>query len=102
MHQPLHYRSVPTEIEAIQWTGTNPYAVRAFTGETDNHFVFATQDGIENAELYVAANKSWVHISVGEWVAKDELGFYPIKDEVFKKKYRQINNRGDFVPPYDR
>lgn len=37
--------------------------------------------------LFVAANTEWLSLEPLEWVAKDHLGFYPIKDEVFVKKY---------------
>ena len=36
----------------------------------------------------MAANDAWLQIEDGEWVAKDDHGFYPIKDDVFARKYR--------------
>lgn len=90
------YTSIPTTIDAIQWTGDNHYAVRAFTGMhtvedggIGNHMVFTTQDG--PGELYVAANKAWLPLEEGEWIIKDALGFYPCKDSVFRAKYRKAD-----------
>ena len=84
------------EVEAIQWTGDNPYAVRDFTGthEPDperggNHYVFTTQSG--HGELYVAANKAWLDLEIGEWVIKDSLGFYPCKAEIFALSYELVD-----------
>lgn len=80
------------EIEAIQWTGDNPYVVREFTGMHaveggGNHMIFTTQDGSDQAELFVAANNSWLRITAGEWIIKDSLGFYPCNQDIFAAKY---------------
>ena len=82
----------PVVIEAIQWTGSNPYAVREFTGvhvypSGADHVVFTTQKGPLLAELYVAANAAWVSIEVGEWVIRDSRGFYPCKPDIFEAMY---------------
>lgn len=87
------YLKQPVAVEAIQWTGKNPYAVRAFTGMhtphhgIGNHFVFTTQAGC--GELYVAANHTWVPVEIGEWIIQDSRGFYPCKADVFAETYRE-------------
>jgi hypothetical protein len=80
------YISRPTEIEAIRWTGNNWDDVRAWC---DDHVL---PGGLYEmrVKLYVAANEAWVIIERGEWIAKDRHGFYPVKDDVFIDKYRQV------------
>jgi hypothetical protein len=79
------YTSVPTTIEAIQWDGIHPEPMAEWMGDSWSHDTGALHSiGL----IYVAANDKWLEIEPGEWVARDELGFYPIKDAVFTKKYR--------------
>ena len=40
--------------------------------------------------LFVAANNGWLDLQVGEWIAKDDFGYYPIKDEQFKRVYEEV------------
>lgn len=89
------FQKRPVQVQAIQWTGENPYAVRAFTGmhktePSGDHFVFTVQDGIDNAKLYVAANDAWLDIEIGEWVIRDDRGFYPCKPDIFAATYEQV------------
>ena len=44
-------------------------------------------------QIWVAANNAWLALEEGEWVLQDELGFYPCKDVVFRKKYHKVPNR---------
>lgn len=97
---PGTYRSVPGDIDAIQWTGYNGEAVANFVGPHPHHHqtcgfqvsATAASSGPYSAKLWVAANDAWVTIETDEWVAKDERGFYLIKDDVFQRKYREAEN----------
>lgn len=84
------YVSIPTQIEAVQWTGENAKELEEFCGvreleEGETQPIFSN-DPIRG-HLYVAANGAWLDLEIGEWILKDELGFYPCKDKVFRKKY---------------
>lgn len=109
----MKYTSLPVEIEAVQFTGENWNEMHEFTGhrilegltESDGRQAYADifneigtylsdvvtvavrDDLPAAAELWVEANQCHLPLVVGEWVAKDSLGFYPIKNEVFIKKY---------------
>lgn len=93
MRDPGKFRKLPVEVQAIQWTGSNPAAVRAFTGEHcphpngGTHMVFTVQSG--HGELFVAANNAWVDIEIGEWVIRDARGFYPCKPDIFAVTYEE-------------
>ena len=78
------YVSVPTQIRALRWTGTNGEAIKNWTGG----FEYGPIDG--SAVLWVDANHAWIEIEIGEWVAQDTHGFYPIKDDIFQMKYREF------------
>lgn len=88
------YRKRPVEIEALQWTGDNLAQMQAFVGvRTDSH-ALENEQGFDvfraGPRLYVAANEAWLPIDVSEWVAKDRLGFYPIKDSMFHESYELV------------
>jgi hypothetical protein len=81
-------------LEAVQWTGENAVELNEWTktegsdGQINAGFIwnFGAPEG--PARLWVEANGTWLPIEIGEWVAKDSLGFYPIKDEQFRKSWR--------------
>lgn len=90
MNGPQRFRKRPVEVEAMQWTGDNAAAMRAFTGvhKTESggeHLVFTTQSGY--GELFVAANGAWLPLEIGEWVLHDTRGFYPCKPDIFAETY---------------
>lgn len=82
----------PKEIEAVQWTGTNADEVKRFVygpvpthGGASGNFVVWTTD--RPACLWVEANRAWLNVDVDEWIVKDSLGFYPIKNDMFIETY---------------
>lgn len=97
----------PVEFEAVQWNGQNLKELREFCGTRKDddgydHQVFnpigtyllPDDEGFEpsqRGELWVAANKSVLPIDLGEWVVKDDLGFYPCKDEIMRKNNTEID-----------
>lgn len=85
----MKYQKLPTTIEAVQFTGDNWAEMHAFTGHVRINDVVMDvfRGGAQDTMLWVAANQSWLPIEISEWVAKDKLGFYPIKDEQFKLSY---------------
>jgi hypothetical protein len=79
------YRSKPvvTVIEAMQWTGNNIDDLWNWAGV--NRVYGPTE--VNPLRLFVAANNVWLDLEVGEWIIKDDLGFYPCKDKMFTAKY---------------
>lgn len=67
-------------IKALQYTGDNVEGLSQWVGKapdgTNGFDVYRS-----GPRLWVQANKSWLSIEEGEWVAKDRHGFYPIKDD---------------------
>jgi hypothetical protein len=76
------FRRKPTEIDAIQWTGFNRVGVHQFGARTK----------MEEGKLYlwVQANKAWLPLEQDEWIAKDFLGYYPIKHEAITRNYEEV------------
>jgi hypothetical protein len=104
---PKKYQKKPTTIEALQWTGDNLEEMREFCGirlTRDNYaiqvfnplgtYLPATPDQTTSftSELWVAANGGILAIETGEWVAKDDLGYYPIKDGHFQQLYSEVTD----------
>lgn len=88
------YRKKPVTVEAVQWTGGNFVECNTFVGEfqtadgiTESGIRFGTEDQMR---IWVAANKEWLDLEVGEWILKDLLGFYPCKDEMFQHSYEPV------------
>lgn len=90
------YRKRPTEVEAIQFTGKNHDEIKNFVGShtiiDTPAFRYGPVDGAP-AELWVAANNSWLPIEAGEWVIQDSLGFYPCKEDKFAETYDEVDER---------
>jgi hypothetical protein len=89
------------KVEAIKWTGENPYAVRAFTGEFvrpnsgARHMVFTTQDRPEG-ELFDIHGKFWSPLEFGLWIIKIPSGyFYSQSDEVFQRYYKKVEEMNE-------
>lgn len=86
MTGPKVYRSKPSEIEALQWTGDNRAEISKWCGiRPDGMPVFCVTRG--NADLWSEASQAWNSLEVGHWVARDVLGFYPIHSEVFARRW---------------
>lgn len=93
------YISVPTEVEALQFT-ENFDEVKKFTGddkfrpvpeemthETDKSFGYEP-DVV--AEVYDTLHDTWVGVKHGQWIIKGTLNeFYPCAPAVFDAKYRE-------------
>lgn len=45
--------------------------------------------------IRVETNHAWLAIEPGDWVVRDGIGFYPCKDEIFRKKYRPTDEVAD-------
>lgn len=85
MEKPIRVVKKLIAQEVIQYTGDNREALHRFGVPTQ------IEIGIPSAlSIFVAANRTYVPIEVGEWVAKDDLGFYPIKDEIMKANFTQV------------
>ena len=82
MKWPETFERIPTIIQAMRWTGDNFSDLKAwgapvtFMGERDGF------DESHDADLWlwVEANKGQLRLELGEWIAKDHLGYYPVKD----------------------
>lgn len=82
----FHANSAVT-IEAIQWTGTNADECREFTRSSIIGSAFSWTSGDRTARLHVAANDATLDLEIGEWIASDSRGFYPIKPDVFAQRW---------------
>lgn len=105
----MRFRKNPVEFEAVQFTGDNFDELREFTGvriapstgegihifNPIGTFIpdhqFQDRDPMPTAELWVDANRRWLPIVVGEWVIKDEFGFYPCQDEIMQKNSTPVD-----------
>lgn len=75
MKWPKTFQRKITTIHAMRWTGDNYSDLRAWGAPV----TFMADD--EDLWLWVAANNGQLRLAEGEWIAQDEHGFYPIKDD---------------------
>lgn len=74
MKWPQWFQREPTFVQAMRWTGDNYNELKAW-GAPVTFF-----NGGTDLWLWVEANQGQLRIEEGEWIAKDHLGYYPIKD----------------------
>lgn len=78
------YRKKPVEVEAIEWTGENFNAVRAFTRGA----LGLGQVG-DALPLWVTKSQAVCYVQRGDWVIRepDGSGFYPCSEADFPATY---------------
>lgn len=91
---PKRYRKRPVEIEALQWTGDNAKELQDWTEGAFYPISYENRPANPNANagLFIAANCMHLHIETGEWVLKDQKGFYPCKPDIFAKTYEDVES----------
>ena len=75
MKWPILLEKLPVRINAMRWTGDNYSDLKAWGAPV------SFLGGGEKLWLWVQANTAQLPIDLGEWIAKDDLGFYPIKHD---------------------
>ena len=85
------YKSLPKEIEAVQFTDENKHQV--FNSLTGQHS--ADVESV-NGELFQIIRVKTVHgeiaiVRFGDWIVKDsDIGtYYPVKDKIFRAGYKE-------------
>lgn len=87
----MRYRSRPSEIEAMQWTGDNVYECIEFTDNragTDDDGVMRLLAGQDGAQ-------EWVPVPVGHWIVRragDLTDHWPVSVEHFANKYERVDD----------
>jgi len=77
------YRKKPVVIEAVQWTGENGSALRAFIRGAG--FV---EDG---GEIEINTLEGKMIGTIGDWIIKGVKGeFYPCKPDIFEATYEPV------------
>lgn len=81
------FRTKIVEIEAMQFTGENFYALNKWT---DGLF---QQSGDEDfpGHVYDELHMTWILVAPGQWIVRGAKGeFYPCDDETFHWKYEEV------------
>ncbi|MFD0053007.1 hypothetical protein ACFVHR_04685 [Streptomyces sp. NPDC127168] len=88
---PARYRRRPAEIEAVQWTGHNADALRAFAGSDFDTIdpEDRTDDPDQDAQLLVE-DSHWVGMAPGEWVLKFDGYFVTKSDATFRAVWESV------------
>lgn len=81
------YRSKPTEVIAIQWTGDNVIQCKLFWEDrvrmiTENLEILSGVDGATG----------WIQVPVGHWLVKTDANndLWPVENEHFTSKYDEV------------
>lgn len=83
------YRKKPVVVEAVQWTGGNPYEIVDFAGDSVRHY---TEDFFDVAvTLDIETLEGVMTASPGDYIIKGVNGeFYPCKPDIFEKTYERV------------
>lgn len=91
------FKSKPTEIEAVQFTGDNMEEVQAFCLVNAPSFFQHIEpkdredDPEQIAQVWDKLHGTWVGVYKNQYIIKGMKGeFYPCDPEVFKAKYEEI------------
>lgn len=89
------YKTKPTVIEAVQWTGANIQEILDFCGKDNALFVEIETEEPSNYplfSLYIITLEGMMLAKVSDYIIKGVLGeFYPCKKDAFITKYEEIN-----------
>lgn len=85
-NKPGYYRSKPTEITAWKWMGDPKMPGVCTCGEKTKPHLHTMHDG------------QAVELEVGDWIVPEPMPdrYYPIKSEVFERKYEPAGGGGAF------
>jgi hypothetical protein len=86
----MRYRSKPSEIEAVQWTGDNEGAVKRFAPHVVRREY--TGDGVWHLQLLAGKDgaQKRVPVQVGHWIVRqpgDLTDHWPVDPDFFAAKY---------------
>lgn len=95
----MRFRSKPSEIEAVQWTGDNDREVKRFCGpnvvRTDplKHKFYGAF--IPEGKLLAGKDgaQGWVPVPIGHWIVRtpgDTSDVWPVDPDYFAAKYEPI------------
>lgn len=93
----MKYRTKPSEIEAVQWTGSNLKEIKDFAGQS---LVCAILDPEWNpgegqphvVSIVIRTLEGNLQVSEGDYIVKGLIGeFYPCKPDIFEMKYEPVN-----------
>jgi hypothetical protein len=87
--QTARYRHRTAEVEAVQWTGDNAEALRAFCGPDFDEIDLddRVEDPDETAAVREADHGTWRGLKPGDWVVKLDEGLYEFSAADFAKQY---------------
>lgn len=87
----MSYISIPTVVEAVQWTGDNAVEVDSFICGIDPENQFNLNFTFEDElEVWNFLEDQWIKVPFGHWViigSRSEL--YPCSDDVFQARYKE-------------
>jgi len=95
----MKFRKLPVEIDALQWTGKDLFAMMTFIeGEKPNLKTQADRHAWEQYAQIVRDKGLQIHTlegvmlaSIGDFVIKGVSGeFYPCKPDIFKLTYEKV------------
>lgn len=84
------YRSKPTYIDTVQWTGENSQEVLKFAQGKIRPQSFDPSDFELELLAGVDGDQGWVHVPVGHWIVcepEKTCGFWVVKPEFMESKY---------------
>jgi hypothetical protein len=90
----MKFKKEPIVIDAIQFTGLNPYKIERWINEPNTLSISRSDDG--NWLLRINTLEGAMYARPGDWVIKGVAGeFYPCRKDVFEKTYERAIEEDD-------
>lgn len=98
---PRKYKSISIEVEAIRWGGNSNkqdvelFCQRHIESELESETAYVAGQGQPMFSLLIHTKEGVMKAMPGDWIVKEpfptgDRDFYPVKDEIFRKKYELI------------
>lgn len=86
----MKYRKKPVGVEAVQWTGHNDEAIKAFVGEMCE--ITRIKSPFIQPDLVIHTLEGDHHALVDDFIIKGVHGeFYPCKPDIFHLTYEEVS-----------
>ena len=101
--EPSRWVSVPTQVEAEQWTRGNRRKVLTWLSESGALYWTSETDELDlrvvtrtqHADLRISTPQGVKPVLPGDWVVRGVVGeFYPVADRVWRLRYRPAGDEG--------
>lgn len=88
---PKSYKKKPIVVDVMQWTGDNLPMISDWIGVDKVYGPLPPSNSMrpngDKLQVWCNLLREWLFLDVGDWITKDEHGFFAVSSEHFHKQY---------------